>query len=319
MRISVALCVYNGERYLREQLESIAGQDRKPDEIIVCDDGSTDGSPMLVEQFAGRVTFPVRFFQNEANLGVTKNFEQAIGLAIGDLIATADQDDVWYPNKLARIESEFARSPEIGLVFSDADLIDGEGLLLGSRLWPSVRFSESSRRKLQEDDPFGVLIRRPVITGATMAFRSDLRDLVLPISPRWLHDEWIGLMISAVSKILAIPEPLMQYRRHENNQIGVIGLNLAERTRASLVRPRDDLLKRAEDFRELRESLCSRVRDRPDLIEQVDQKIVHFQKRGSLPQARLKRIPTILRELASFRYSRYSGHTLSFARDLLSK
>jgi glycosyltransferase involved in cell wall biosynthesis len=271
-----------------------------------------------VEHFAKVATFPVRLFRNEANLGVTKNFEQAICLCQGEIIATADQDDAWYPGKLSRIETEFDRSPKVGLVFSDADLIDGEGRPLGSRLWPAVRFSESSRRKLQGEDPFGVLLRRPVITGATMAFRSDLRKLALPISPRWLHDEWIGLIGSAVSEVFAIPEPLMQYRRHSNNQVGVIGLDVAERAKTSLARPRQVFLKLAEDFEDLRECLSERVHGRSDLLSKVDQKILHYKRRGSLPDARLRRIPTILSELASFRYSRYSGHTLSFAKDFLS-
>jgi glycosyltransferase involved in cell wall biosynthesis len=319
MRISVALCVYNGEKFLAEQLESIGRQERLPDELVICDDGSTDKSAALIEQFASRMNFPVRLHRNAANLGVTRNFEQAIGFCDGEVIVTADQDDVWFLGKLARIEVEFNRSPGVGLLFSDADLIDEHGRSLGSRLWPSVRFDEVRRRELHKGDGFGVLLRRPIITGATMAFRSSLRGLVLPISPSWLHDEWIGLMIAAVGRVLAISEPLMQYRRHSNNQVGVIGLNVAERAKASMARPRNDFLTRAEDFQELRSCLADRLPDRPDLLTRIDQKIAHYRVRGSLPSARLQRLPDILRELTTLRYSRYSGNTLSFARDFLSR
>jgi glycosyltransferase involved in cell wall biosynthesis len=322
MTISVALCVYNGERYLGAQLESIARQSRLPDELVVTDDVSSDRSQAIVEEFTARVKFPVRFFRNETNLRVAKNFEKAIGLCEGEVIVTADQDDVWYPQKLERIEAEFARSPDLGLVFSDADLIGDDGQELGGQLWASVRFNERRRRELARGDAFSTLLKRPIITGASMAFRSKFRPLILPIPSIWLHDEWIGFLIASVSKLLAIPEPLLQYRKHSNNQVGVIGVTAADRTRASFHRlsePREVYFQRARLFEELRVCLLDRLPDRPDLVARIDQKIAHFRVRGSLPQSKIRRIPTILRELASLRYSRYSGNTITFARDFLAK
>jgi glycosyltransferase involved in cell wall biosynthesis len=322
MTISVALCVYNGERYLEAQLESIARQSRLPDEIVVTDDVSSDRSQAIVEEFAARVKFPVRFFRNETNLRVAKNFEKAIGLCEGEIIVTSDQDDVWYPQKLERIETEFSRSPDLGLIFSDADLIGEEGQHLGGRLWASVRFDERRRRKLARGNAFATLLRRPCITGATMAFRSKFRPLILPIPSIWIHDEWIGFLISAVSTILAIPEPLIQYRKHSNNQVGVTGVTLADRNKAAisgLSGPRDAFFERAILFEELRVGILERLPDRSDLVAKIDHKIAHFRIRGSLPQSKIRRIPTILRELASLRYSRYSGNTITFARDFLAK
>lgn len=318
MRISVALCSYNGEKFLDPQLESVARQTRLPDELVICDDGSTDGTGGLVEAFSKTASFPTRFVSNPKNLGVSKNFEQAISLCDGDVIVTADQDDVWFPHKLATIEAAFRSNPGVGLVFSDADLIDDEGQSLGARLWPTVRFDGSLRRQIARRDPFLTLLKRPVITGATMAFRSGFRSILLPIAPGWVHDEWIGLMIAGVSNLKAIPEPLMQYRRHSNNQIGVIGLNVAERTRASLNRSQACLLDRAMAFEQLRAAVAERVPDRPDLLVALDQKVAHDRARGSLPRSRFRRIPRILRELGSSRYSRYSGTVLSSLKDLLS-
>jgi glycosyltransferase involved in cell wall biosynthesis len=319
MRISVALCTYNGERFLDQQLASIAAQSRHPDELVVSDDGSTDGSIEMIERFASTAGFLVRLQQNATNLGVTRNFEQTMGLCDGDLIVTADQDDVWIPEKLARIAAEFDRSPGVGLVFSDADLIDGAGRPIGSRLWPSVRFGNSARRDLDLRDPFDVLLRRPVITGASMAFRSDLRNLVRPIPPPWLHDEWIGLMVSSVARIVAIAEPLMQYRVHATNQVGVLGVDRAARAKTSIGRARSEFLAKADDFAILREALASRLPDRADLLAKIDQKIAHFRARGRLPRSRLARLPGILGELTTQRYSRYSGSWLGAARDLLAK
>ncbi|HEY2971172.1 MAG TPA: glycosyltransferase, partial [Pyrinomonadaceae bacterium] len=111
MKISVAMCTYNGAPYLREQLNSIAAQTRPPDELVVCDDVSADLTCEIVTSFAASVHFPVRLYVNEQNLGSTKNFERAIGLCEGDIIARSDQDDVWLPEKLRRIEDCLQRNP----------------------------------------------------------------------------------------------------------------------------------------------------------------------------------------------------------------
>src|SRR5882724_11959920 len=94
-RISVAMCTYNGAGFLSEQLESIAAQTRLPDELVICDDRSTDESVEIVRNFARHTPFSVRLEMNEENLGSTKNFEKSIGLCQGEIIALADQDDVW--------------------------------------------------------------------------------------------------------------------------------------------------------------------------------------------------------------------------------
>ena len=110
-RISVAMCTYNGEKYLHQQLASIAQQTRLPEEMVVCDDCSSDSTPEIIEEFARTVPFPVRFFRNPQNLGSTKNFEKAIGLCTGDMIALCDQDDIWMPEKLARQAEMMERDP----------------------------------------------------------------------------------------------------------------------------------------------------------------------------------------------------------------
>ncbi len=106
-RISIALCTYNGERFLNQQLASMAQQTRLPDELVVCDDRSTDRTLTMVREFAASAPYPVRIFQNEQNLGFAANFERAIRLCQGNLIALSDQDDIWYPIRLQRSEHEF--------------------------------------------------------------------------------------------------------------------------------------------------------------------------------------------------------------------
>src|SRR5207237_5486818 len=118
---------------------------------------------------------------NERNLGSTKNFERAIGLCAGDLIALSDQDDVWLPAKLARLEEEFARSPEVGLVFSDADVVDDEGRATGRRLWETVGLRRAERERLRAGKSVGDLLSGSTVTGATMAVPACLPALALPL------------------------------------------------------------------------------------------------------------------------------------------
>src|SRR5688500_18488634 len=181
MKISVAMCTYDGEPFLREQLASIAAQGRQPDELVVCDDRSSDSTCDIVREFAATAPFAVRLHTNERNLGSTKNFERAIRLCEGDAIALADQDDVWLPSKLARIEERFAAEPRAGLVFSDAEVVDERLRPLGYRLWESVGFDRAHQRLVSGGRALDVLLPGWTVTGATLAFRSRFRNLVLEI------------------------------------------------------------------------------------------------------------------------------------------
>jgi glycosyltransferase involved in cell wall biosynthesis len=124
LKLSVALCTYNGAKYLKEQLDSIGRQTRLPDELVICDDRSTDGTPGIVSQFAAEARFPVAFTVNKVNLGATKNFEKAIGRCTGDIILQSDQDDVWLDKKLELIEGIFLNNPDVRAIFSDAEVVD---------------------------------------------------------------------------------------------------------------------------------------------------------------------------------------------------
>ncbi len=124
MKISVAMCTFNGAQYLGEQLASLLAQIRLPDELIICDDGSRDNTCDILRAFAGKVPFEIHIHVNETTLGSTKNFEKIISLCSGDIIALSDQDDVWYPQKLSLIEQAFLQNPQMGGVFTNAEIVD---------------------------------------------------------------------------------------------------------------------------------------------------------------------------------------------------
>ncbi len=221
LRISVAMCTYNGARYLPEQLRSFLEQRRPPDEIVICDDGSSDETVELLEEFARSAPFAVHLHRNPVNLGYSRNFRKAVALCSGDLIALSDQDDVWYAQKLLRLEEEFLAHPDAGGVFSDGDLIDTSSRPLPGTLWGSFMFGPEDQRRVAGGDAVAVLLRRNVVTGMAFAFRSNWRPLPERMPDHWPHDFWLALMLAAEGRLLSCPERLVAYRVHEQQQIGV--------------------------------------------------------------------------------------------------
>lgn len=221
LTISIAMCTYNGVRYLPEQLTSFSEQHRLPDELVICDDGSSDGTLNLLREFARTAAFPVFIHENAQNLGYSRNFTQTVNLCTGDVIALSDQDDVWYPSKLARLEELFLEHPEAGGIFSDGDLIDTSSTGMPGDLWGSFSFDSGSQRLMADGDAVKVLLRRNVVTGMAFAFRSSWRQALQRMPSHWPHDFWLALMIAAESRLLPCPERLVAYRVHTNQQIGV--------------------------------------------------------------------------------------------------
>ena len=318
-RLSIALATYNGERYLGEQLESILEQTRLPDELVVFDDASTDSTPAIVRGFAERAPFPVRFQVNAERLGSTRNFEEAIRACSGDIIFLCDQDDVWYPEKMARMEERFVSDPEAGAVFTDADVVDQDLRPFGPRLWHAVRFKQKDQARFAAHDALSVLLRRPVVTGATMAFRSSYRELILPMPEIWVHDAWISLLIGAVSHLAALPIPLIAYRQHSANQIGVPKRGWRGRHRrrrgnfALMYGPA------IRCFEELRERLLKFKGHFPESgrhFNRLEAKLVFLHARSRLPLKRWRRLRGALHELVALRYHRYAKGMGSFLADL---
>jgi glycosyltransferase involved in cell wall biosynthesis len=319
MTISVALCTYNGAKFLQEQLASIASQTRSPDEVVICDDGSTDETLRIAHDFANACPFIVRIYTNTRNIGSSKNFERAIGLCTRDIITLADQDDIWRSDKLACIESAFACAPDLGALFSDALLINAQGVKLGSSLWSAVGFVRSRRTAVQAGRGFDILLLGSFVTGATLAFRAIWRDLLLPIPPGWVHDYWIALLLAAASRLDFIDAPLIEYRCHPDQERGVKSGGLAQLWR-HFIDLDDAAYRKAAAMRmEVAERLGrynSVLLAAP--ISKCHAMVAHLQRRGNLPSKRLLRIRMICRETANGNYFRHSSGLKSILRDILA-
>lgn len=333
MKFSVAMCTYNGARYLPEQLGSLAGQTRPPDELVVCDDRSSDETVRLVEEYAARAPFPVRLTVNETNLGSTKNFERAISLCRGDIIALCDQDDVWLPEKLARMEAVFQRSPRVGLVFTDAAVVDERLRPLGRTMWQGVRFTPAEQDAVEAGRALQIFLEGEVVTGATAAFRTELRRLVLPIPTDvpLIHDGWLALVAASVAGVALCREPLIEYRQHAAQQVGAPVSEPSEETTATLRSKWEavhEAAERSNPYDEqltLTRALFERLRERDGAGERrgavamLEARHAHLEARSGLPRRRLMRAPRVMRELLARRYHRFSNGFRSAAKDLLLK
>ena len=328
-KFSVAMCTYNGASFIAEQLATIATQTRPPDELVVCDDGSTDATLECVREFARTVPFTVRLIPNEKNLGSTKNFERAIELCEGDFIALADQDDVWLPEKLERLEAALADQSTV-LAFTDGDVVDETLRPTGQRVWQTIRFGAAEQRLFRRGRAFEVLLDHNVVTGAAMAFKAEFRELILPIPNDLvhdgipvLHDWWAALLISAVAKVSFIPEPLFKYRQHSAQQLGIMSKYegndepLTTRLRTAASR-RNIFSGEVKYLRAIVERLSSArafpLRDGG--LADLEPRLTHFETRAAMPPHRLQRLSPVLRELVARRYHLYSNGLVSAAKDL---
>ena len=316
--ISVALCTYNGAAYLDEQLRSIAEQNCLPDELVVCDDASSDATGQIVADFSARAPFPVRFHRNDRNLGSRANFEQAIRLCRGQIIALADQDDVWLPQKLRRLREVLENDPTAGLVFSDAILVDSQRRSLGCRLWQAIRFTRSEQRRWAARQATDVLLRHNVVTGATLAFRAEYRDLVLPVPEGWVHDGWIALLIAAVARPAWIAEPLVEYRQHASQQIGECPRTLYEQYQRGKRRGSIDFHVISDNYLAARDRLAAfRPRLHSEgILEALGRKAEHFRAKAAMRDSGGRRLGLVVREFVQGRYARYSSGWRSLAQDL---
>ncbi len=323
MKVSIAMATYNGGKYLREQLDSFLAQTRLPDELVITDDCSTDDTLAIIETFAATAPFEVRWERNEENLGYTGNFNKALMKAAGDLVFLSDQDDVWFPEKLERMERYALEDPEALVVMNDAALTDGD--LNDTGLTKLGQIASAGMR----DSSF--------VMGCCAAVRRELLDLCLPIPAGYKgHDGWIVKMAEGVGRKCVFADVLQWYRRHDENESQFIANRTSKVTRgmvlkqsvSRLIQGAEQQEQSAASAGQLRAFLAgvreARDRSGPPLSDEFSAYLRQLENRLSAldgrlavrDKARWMRLPGVLRLWRKGSYSEFAG-AKSAIRDLL--
>lgn len=321
--LSVALCTHEGARFVAEQVRSILDQRPAPRELVVGDDASTDDTVAIIERTmararAERPSLPtsLRILRGDAPLGVVANFERTIAACTGALIALSDQDDVWPPGRLARILPEFD-DPRVQLVHTDARLVDAEGRPTGVLLLDALEAGEDERAGLRSGAAFDVLLRRNLVTGATVVLRASLAQRAMPFPAAWVHDEWLAALAAVHEGVRLVPEPLLDYRQHGGNQIGASAPTWGRRF-ARLREPRDTrsarLIARAEA---LVDAIEREAAAPPERLRLARAKAEHERRRAAMPRWQPLRIPGVVAGVLAGRYGRFSRGAIDVLRDLV--
>lgn len=319
--VSVALCTYKGETYLAKQLDSILSQTRLPQEVIVFDDVSPDGTWALLERHAPRFRDAgIRFVlhRNPVNLGYVANFQQALQATTRPIVFLCDQDDAWHPTKIERFLPEFERRPDLVALHGNARLVDGKGDDMAYSLFEALEVTRAELDAIHAGRAFEVLVRRNVVTGATLAVRRKVFENAVAAPTGWIHDEWLGMVATFVGTVDCIEEPTIDYRQHESNQVGARRRGFVERLTGggmSRLEFMTRTLLRTQTLLEVAEAGPLRVPE--PCLQLLRERLVHARFRATPPGRWPARLAAVLREYASGRYARFSNGPRSALSDLL--
>lgn len=230
LRVSVAMATYNGEKYIEEQLLSICRQTRRPDEIVISDDGSKDATLEVIARVAASenakgIDFVI--LTDNPRRGIGGNFEWAIKHTTGDLIFLCDQDDVWLPEKICRVGNVFNQYPNACLVCHNAALIDKYGIsiegVFDERLCDGYLGSVEldGVTKLDRNAYLEMSISWSGLRGMTICISSKLKNESLPFPPcSGFHDKWLCFLAISQDACYYLNTVLTQYRLHGENVAG---------------------------------------------------------------------------------------------------
>lgn len=215
-KVDILLATYNGEKYIREQIDSILNQTHKEFRLLISDDGSTDKTRAILEEYKNKDSRIEVFFQ-EKNLGVVKNFEFLLGKVEAKFYMFSDQDDIWKNEKIEKSLSKIEEGYD--LVYSDLEVVDENLNVTYESYWKL----KGIYNKIKKYNNFEALYLNNFITGCTIISKKELINSFMPLpntSKFVLHDYWVSLIISQEGKISYIEEPLIKYRQHKNNKVG---------------------------------------------------------------------------------------------------
>ena len=220
IQIDILLATYNGEKYLKCQLDSILNQTHKNIRILINDDCSTDGTKGILEEYEKKDKRIIVNY-NEKNLGYIKNFENLLKRVENKFFMLSDQDDFWMENKV-EISLEKLLKDNADLVFTDLEVVD-ENL---NQITPSLVKFMKMNKNIQKHKDYKLVFLRNCVTGCTIISKKELIDKYIPIPEEkpMVHDWWMALIISQIGKLSFLDKPTIKYRQHGKNELGIYGM-----------------------------------------------------------------------------------------------
>ncbi len=318
--ISVALCTFNGEKYIKQQLDSIINQSFKPSQIIICDDQSTDNTVKAIKEVAKFSAIPVEVYVNDSRLGVTKNFAKAMSLCNHEYIAISDQDDKWKDNRLEVQMTYFKdhKNGHINVVFTDLELVDEKLNSLQKTMWEWLLFVGKRRKKWLKGKQLQVMMETGnVVTGATLMLRKDFAAGILSYFDKpfelKLYDEIIALLAIKEHSLGMIEIPTVMYRQHSKQVLGTANftgdkkrsINTAVVAVQTKKHPKEYLLQIIQHNSRKQQELALLGFDESQTLYYTDL-INHINQRINLPANYLLRAAITIKEFISGNYMRYS-------------
>lgn len=217
-QIDILLATYNGEKYLKEQLDSILNQTYTNFRLLISDDCSKDYTRQILKEYEKKDSRIKLFFQ-EKNLGYVKNFEFLLTKVENEIYALSDQDDVWNKDKVEKTYNKLKKD-NADLAFTDLEVVN-EKLEI---MYPSFNNYMMLSRKIEKYvDDYKMQYLYNCVTGCTLMSKKAFLDKIIPIptdSKYVIHDTWIGLIVALYGKVTYLNETTIKYRQHGSNQVG---------------------------------------------------------------------------------------------------
>ena len=267
MKTSVALCTYNGEKYLKEQIDSILNQSLLVDEFVICDDRSTDNTIAILNDY--KVRFPELFkiHINEATLKSTLNFQKALRLCSNEVIFLSDQDDLWQKDKVREFVDVFMENADIDVIASNGNFYDGEVFITDRHsVWDIPYFiGESGIHKPNYFEIISAITN--ISTGSAMAIRKKFIKNIpsFPEIENMYHDEYIALIAARENKFYFLDKKLFSYRIHNEQQVGLYFFNINKINIDYLLKPYKRN-KTFTDYKQLLKLISTRYKKHSNIV-----------------------------------------------------
>lgn len=217
-KVDILMATYNGEKYIKEQIESILNQTYENFRLIISDDCSNDKTKEVLKEYSEKDNRIIVYYQDK-NLGVVKNFEFLLNKVENEYFMFSDQDDYWYENKI-ELSLKKMQQTDADLIYTDLEVVDENLNTISKSFWNL----KGLERKIKKYNNFSSIYLNNFVTGCTMLVKSEwIKDIIpFPENTKYLlHDYWIAIIISQIGKIEYIDTPTIKYRQHIDNSVGI--------------------------------------------------------------------------------------------------